>query len=171
MTLITTLLMAVFIVLLIAVALLLSPRSASSGVNIRLGSRGGATVKVDGEGVTIGPGKGKMEITFTEGEEAQDEPEIVGVTRPYESSDASFLARLNDYDHLTVEEKQQVLRTLASYGFIHVDDIEKYSIRENDAADDDGETTDDIDLEPGADAGMPGGEEDAFSGVNHEFDS
>lgn len=183
MSLTSTLLIAVFIVLLLIVALMLSPRSG--------GSSKGVTVNVRPDRTTVDLGRGspapgtKIEISTQGGRDAapadddsEFEPEMVE-DMPRESVSVSFLNKLAHYDELPDEQKRDVAQMLANYGLVRIEDIQKFTVRDPEYQPSEEEEAQQVEQAPEAPAGDEPGDgfdispdfEDGTHFGNPEFDA
>ncbi len=194
-TVIFVLLAAIFMVFLVVVALMVSPKSSSAkGVNINLDSRSAVNIRQKDGAVHI-------DVQYTSWEDRPSDaelfPDIVDNTPiPQGSLDRTFWQMYANFDQLTADERESILRRLVEHGLISPDGMDRFLVSdetpdldsgvtivgdhpdfgesqdsERYVADEGGEAGDgdpDIDLNPGA------APENASYGNdfgNHEFDS
>ncbi len=177
---VSILLAVTFMVMLVIVALLVSPKtSQDKGVNINLPDNASLKIKQSDKGMQL-----NIEYTSWEDRPSDAElfPDIVNNTPPPEGSlDRTFWQMYANFDGLTADEREKVLGRLVEHGLLAPEAVEQFTLPDDEDANamksasaepteeapEGGEQgDDDLKLDPEA-SGQ--GDENAFE--NHEFDS
>lgn len=183
-TFIAILLSVIFMVFLLFVALMMSPKTQTKSVNINLPNNAGVKISQNQKGVSL-------DIEYNSWEDRPSDaelfPDIVDDTPPQKNAlDRSFWQMYANFDNLTVEEREEVLRRLVEHGIIAPSEVEKFTLMDdgqdstpsNEESEPSGDAEpgsgssdggeDDIDLNPGQGAE---GEYPENNFANHDFDS
>lgn len=143
-TAVTIFLAVIFMVLLVIVALALSPKTSGKGVNIKLDERAALKINQSGDGVQI-------ELKYNDWQDRPSDaelfPDIVNNDPPPQGSlDRSFWQMYANFDSLTAQERESILMRLVEHGLLRPEEVEKFHL----------EGEEQVDLETGEPAGEPG---------------